>query len=110
MENLIFTQLSVTEFRQIFRQELERHLSSQQEQDNREELDKLLTIKQASEFLSLSVPTIYGLVSRSEIPHSKLKKRLYFSKQELLEWVKSGRRKTLDEISAEAGKYVKKFK
>ncbi len=35
------------------------------------EHDQLLTIKQAAEILSLSVPTIYGLVSKAEIPVSK---------------------------------------
>lgn len=63
------------------------------------EADQPLTITQAGEILNLSVPTIYGLVSRSAIPHSKKGKRLYFSKQELLDWVKSGRRKTKDEIA-----------
>lgn len=63
---------------------------------------QLLTIQQAGEILNLSVPTIYGLVSRAEIPVSKRGKRLYFSKQELLDWVKSGRKKTKAEIENEA--------
>src|ERR1044072_2525173 len=69
------------------------------------EADQLLTIKQAAEFLNLSVPTLYGYVHRSEIPVSKKSKRLYFSKQELTEWVKSGRKKTVAEIAAEADNY-----
>jgi len=64
--------------------------------------DELLTIQQAAEILKLSVPTIYGLVSRTEIPHAKKGKRLYFSKLELLEWVQSGRKKTNAEIAAAA--------
>ena len=66
------------------------------------ETSDLLTIKQASDFITLSVPTIYGLVHRAEIPVSKKGKRLYFSRQDLTEWIKSGRRKTNDEISKEA--------
>ena len=65
------------------------------------ESDQLLTIKQASEIISLSVPTIYGLVSRSEIPVSKKGKRLYFSKKELTDWIREGRKKTRFEISDE---------
>ncbi|HEX7414178.1 MAG TPA: helix-turn-helix domain-containing protein [Bacteroidia bacterium] len=49
------------------------------------EADKLLTIKEAGAFLHLSVPTLYGYVSRAAIPVSKQGKRLYFSKQELTE-------------------------
>lgn len=60
--------------------------------------DDLLTIKQAAEFLSLSVPTLYTKVSRKEIPVNKRGKRLYFSVAELSEWVRSGRKKTTEEI------------
>jgi len=70
------------------------------------EQDQLLTIQQAAELLNLSVPTIYGLVSRSVIPVSKKGKRLYFSKQELLNWIKEGRKKTKGEIEAEAQEYI----
>jgi excisionase family DNA binding protein len=72
--------------------------------------DTLITIQQAAELIALSVPTIYGLVSRREIPVSKKGKRLYFSKQELLDWIKSGRKKTNAEISAEATGHVSKNK
>jgi excisionase family DNA binding protein len=47
-----------------------------------------ITIQEAAAFLSISVQTIYGLVSRSEIPVNKRGKRLYFSKQELAGWIK----------------------
>ena len=60
--------------------------------------DDLLTIKQAAEFLSLSVPTLYTKVSRKEIPVNKRGKRLYFSTLELSEWVRSGRKKNTEEI------------
>lgn len=77
-----------------------------QKQSQAEPQDELLTIQQAADILKLSVPTIYGLVSRAEIPHSKKGKRLYFSKQELLDWVKSGRKKTNAEIAAAADDYL----
>lgn len=72
--------------------------------------DEFLTIKQAAELLSLSVPTVYGLVSRAEIPVSKRGKRLYFSMAELMEWIKAGRKKTTTEIAAEAEQYTVKNK
>ncbi len=74
------------------------------------ESDSLLTIEQAGSLISLSVPTIYGLVHRSEIPVSKRGKRLYFSKQELTEWIKAGRKKTLAEIASEAGSFLQNKK
>jgi len=72
--------------------------------------DQLLTIKQASELICLSVPTLYSLVHRAEIPVNKRGKRLYFSKQELTDWIKAGRRKTKSELSAEADQYLESKK
>jgi excisionase family DNA binding protein len=66
------------------------------------EADKLLTIKQAAEFISLSISTVYGLVHNKIIPVCKRGKRLYFSKQELFDWIKNGRKQTRLEIDREA--------
>lgn len=71
------------------------------------ESDQLLTISQAGLLIDLSVPTLYGYVSRNAIPFSKKGKRLYFSKQELFDWIKTGRKKTLAEIADEAPNYLK---
>jgi excisionase family DNA binding protein len=70
------------------------------------ETDQLLTIQEAAEFLNLSVPTLYTKVHNAEIPVYKKTKRLYFSKQELTEWVKAGRKKTNVEIEQEAKAYL----
>ena len=72
----------------------------------------LLTIKQAAELLNLSVPTIYGYVHRTEIPVCKRAgtKRLIFSKQELIEWVKAGRKKTIQEIAENSEQLLTKRK
>ena len=71
------------------------------------EADKIMNLQQAAEMLNLTKQTIYGLVHESKIPVSKKGRRLYFSKLELLAWIKSGRRKTHEEISVEAEKYLK---
>jgi len=69
-------------------------------QNSQRPRDDLLTIGQAAKFLSLSVPTLYTKVSRKEIPVNKRGKRLYFSTVELSEWVRSGRKKTTEEINS----------
>ena len=66
------------------------------------EHDELLTIAQAAKFLNLSTPTIYGKVSRNEIPVNKQGKRLYFYKSELADWIRTGRKKTIAEINLAA--------
>ncbi len=70
------------------------------------EQDQLLTVQQAAEFLTLSVPTIYGLISKGELPVMKRSKRCYFSKVELVNYLKQGRKKTLAETASEAEAFL----
>ncbi|WP_247236426.1 helix-turn-helix domain-containing protein [Telluribacter sp. SYSU D00476] len=71
------------------------------------EEDEMLTVQQAAKLLDLTVPTVYGHVHKANIPVCKRGNRLYFSKHELTEWLKAGRRKTVDEIRDEASHYKK---
>jgi excisionase family DNA binding protein len=87
--------------------ELKRLLIEKQEQQPNGQREQLLTIQEAAEFLSLSVPTMYSKVSKGEISVMKRSKRLYFSRTELMEYVKAGRKKSNAEIEAEADQYLK---
>jgi excisionase family DNA binding protein len=64
--------------------------------------EQLLSIQDAASYLNLSVPTLYSKVSRGELPVMKRGKRLYFSKAELLEYLKGGRKKSISDIEAAA--------
>lgn len=68
--------------------------------------DKLLTVEEAADFLNLTKPTIYSKVSKGELPYMKKGKRLYFSKDELLDYIKSGRKETKSEILEKADRYL----
>lgn len=68
--------------------------------------DELLTVQDTAKFLSLSVPTVYGLISKGEIPVMKRSKRCYFSKDELINYLKQGRKKTLSEIDNETDAFL----
>ena len=76
------------------------------EQPTTDQPEQLLTIQEAAEFLSLTVPTMYSKVSKGELPVMKRSKRLYFSRTELLEYLKDGRKKSNAEIEQEAEKYL----
>jgi len=82
--------------------DLKRLLIERQEQPHAEQPEQLLTIQAAADFLSLTVPTMYSKVSKGELPVMKRGKRLYFSRTELLEYLKDGRKKSNDEIEQEA--------
>ena len=86
--------------------ELKALLLRKSEQPTTQQQDELLTIQQASELLNLSVPTLYSKVSKGELPVMKRSKRLYFSRTELLEYLKAGRKKSNAEIEQEAKAYL----
>jgi len=75
---------------------------------NQPEADKIFTVSEAADFLNLSTATIYGLISKGELPVMKRSKRCYFSKLDLIAYLKKGRRKTNQEIEAEASEYLMK--
>jgi excisionase family DNA binding protein len=85
---------------------IERLLLEKSNQAPKDHPEQLLTIQQAAEFLSLSVPTLYTKVSKGELPVMKRSKRLYFSRTELMEYLKEGRKKSNAEIEAEADQYL----
>jgi excisionase family DNA binding protein len=64
--------------------------------------DTLLTVQDTAKFLRLSVPTIYNLIHKGELPVMKRAKRCYFTREDLLNYLKQGRRKSNSESKAEA--------
>lgn len=68
--------------------------------------DEFLTVKETAVFLKLSVPTIYTLISKGEIPVMKRSQRCYFLKIDLVNYLKQGRKKSSAEISKEADLYL----
>lgn len=51
----------------------------------------------AQEVTNLSKNSIYALVSKRAIPHSKRGNKLYFNRAELLNWVAEGKREVIQE-------------
>lgn len=72
--------------------------------------DDLGDIELASKITGLAIPTIYSKVSRSEIPHMKRGKKLYFSRQELIHWIKGGKKKTLSDLKVDVDTLVGNLK
>ena len=75
---------------------------------HQEPTEEILTVDQTAKFLTLTVATIYSKVTRGVLPVMKRGHRLYFSKQDLLEYLKQGKMKTNYEISQEADNYIHK--
>ena len=59
-----------------------------------------MTIKETSQYLNLSVSTLYRYTSQRLIPHHKPGKQLYFLRDELDQWLSEHRKSTAKEITA----------
>ena len=105
MHHLTLTQLTETELRSIIQSELSAFFLTHQPQEKPEQ-DDFGDTDLAAAVTGLAKSTIYSLASKKMIPHSKQGKRLYFRRSELLDWIRAGRRKTQDEIRAEAHTYT----
>lgn len=75
-------------------------------------MERLLDVKQISEFLSVKPGTIYYWVSIGFIPHYKINKLVRFKEQEILEWLEKrkqdGRREQIPQVALEALSISKK--
>lgn len=110
VQNLTFDQLP-TAVTMLTKEvsELKRLLIEKQEQPPTQDREQLLTIDEVAELLHLSKPTVYSKHSKGELPGvCKQGKRLYFERDVIVNWIKSGRKLSNAEIEAEAGSYLKK--
>lgn len=66
--------------------------------------NEFLSIEEATQLVKLTKNTIYGMVSRREIPFYKRGKKLYFKASELSEWLNqkkfATRKQLIEELEA----------
>ena len=110
MNEMVFFSMHPAALESMIQHTVERALKAQTEQQQQptETPDQLFSIDEAAEFLKLSKPTLYSKVSRNELPYMKRGRRLYFSRTELTEYLKEGRRQSNAEIDAKAAEYLKR--
>lgn len=75
-----------------------------------ENQNQLLTVQEAANFLNLSISTIYNKVNKRELPAMKKGRRLYFSRIELIDFIKSGKILSDREIEEQANNYLSNYK
>lgn len=62
-----------------------------------------LTLKEAAKYLGLSASTLYKMTMHNEIPFYRPgKRRLYFRRKDLEQWINQNRQSTNEEMQAEA--------
>ena len=62
--------------------------------------EEMMNVRQAAEFLELSVPTIYSKVCRGELTAYKPGHKLYFDRRLLTEYIRSVKKQSNREISS----------
>ncbi|WP_052752857.1 helix-turn-helix domain-containing protein [Kordia zhangzhouensis] len=68
--------------------------------------EQILTIKECSKLLNLSIPTLYTYTQKNKIPFFKHGRKLMFLKSSIINWIKEGKVKTTAEIEAEADNFL----
>ena len=96
MNEIILTSFNKQEIKQLVTDAIENAIGRQQNDDV-----EFLDVNEACKFLGIAKPTHYTKCSKQIIPHFKQGKKLYFHKEELIAWLKSGKRKTIADIRAE---------
>ncbi len=70
--------------------------------EQKEPVEDILSIDEAAKFLGIAKQTAYIWSSKKLLPSMKVGKKLYFSRTDLMEFLKSHRRKTISEIQKDS--------
>jgi excisionase family DNA binding protein len=66
---------------------------------------EFITVEEAAKLLNFKKSYIYSLIHQKRIPYYKpFGKRVYFNKQELLQWIAKSKIKSVDEVEEEYNK------
>jgi predicted DNA-binding transcriptional regulator AlpA len=81
-----------------------------QKANNKPEIETPVQLNEVVPLTGLTKPTLYGYVQRNEIPYHKKGNRLYFFKTEIIDWIKTGKQKTLKELEADTDEFLSNHK
>lgn len=107
MSEIIITTISKKEIRQLIEHAVETALLQKSTKDKKLN-DTFLDVDQAASFLGIAKATLYGKCSKLLGPHFKKGKKLYFHQPELMDYLKSGKRKTVSDIHRTVNTHLEK--
>jgi hypothetical protein len=73
------------------------------------QIDSLLNIQHAAEFLKVREAEMIDIVETGQIPVFLPNKHIYIAEHDLCIWLKHNRKKNIDEITGEADTFLQKF-
>jgi predicted DNA-binding transcriptional regulator AlpA len=98
MSEIIITTISKNEIKQLIEGAVQKAILKNQNLSD-DQNTSFIDVNKAAEFLGIAKATLYGKCSKKLIPHLKKGKKLYFDQKELIGWLKSGKRKTINDIN-----------
>lgn len=69
-----------------------------------------MTVKEVAEYLGVNTDTIYTMVQQGEIPHFRLRSRIFFTKQEIDAWIEKMQKNSVNKDNKDKNKDVDKDK
>lgn len=63
--------------------------------------DEFITVAQTVSLIKKAKPTIYKMIERGELPYYRQGRRVVFLKSEIVDYLKSGRRKSFKQLAEE---------
>jgi len=106
MDKLILSSMNESEIRKLVREGVLEVLYNADFKTNSKPESEYVYLDEACKLLMKSKATVYGMTSSQKIPFYKRGKKLYFKREELLQWLGQGRRKTVDEIRQSADDFL----
>jgi len=97
MSEIIITTISKTEIQNLIEGAVKKAIVQKTSTD-KSQSNTFLDVNQAAAFIGIAKATLYGKCSDQSIPHFKKGKKLYFDEKELITWLKSGKRNTIQDI------------
>lgn len=59
---------------------------------------KTLSPKEAAEYIGIHVETLYKMVRQKEVPHIRIRRRIFFSRETIDKWMRELELKSLEAI------------
>ncbi|MEC1155674.1 helix-turn-helix domain-containing protein [Cytobacillus horneckiae] len=59
---------------------------------------KTLTVHEVADYIGVSIDTIYTMVREKQIPHVRVRRRIFFSIETIDSWMKDQEQKSLEVI------------
>jgi excisionase family DNA binding protein len=106
MKNLVLSTRNIDDFILELADEVVKKIYLNNVKEHQPEADNPLNIDEIAKLTGYTKPTIYAYCQNNAIPYHKKNGRLFFFKSEIIDWIKTGKQKTLKELEADADVYL----